>query len=126
MSGATRYTVCLSEHSASRSCAIGVSITKVADTKHPDTTVSNDDLIKAFEKKYASEFIKKGRLVVNDLHTATYSVPEQTDVFIDTATYDYVLHVASRDEQGIARTNYLDLTKILETMTSTVRVDTKP
>lgn len=121
----TSYTVCLAENSASQSCDIGINIVKAPDERHPAGVLSNEDLIKALEKKYASQTIGKDLKVVNGLHTAKYSVAEETQIFIETTTYDYILAMSQHDPLGKIRGDYTKISQVLSLLATTVSVSKK-
>ncbi len=120
LSANTSYTICLSEVSTSQSCDIGVSIVKAPDERHPSGVQSNEELIAAFKKKYSSQTIGSALAVVNGLHTAKYSMPEETQIFIETATYDYVLAISRHDAAGNVRNNYTQTGQVLSLLAKTI------
>ncbi len=119
------YTVCLSEVSTGQSCDIGVNVVKAPDESHPSGVVSNEDLIKVFEKKYSSQKITKDQKVIHGLHTLQYSVPDETQIFIETSTYDYVFSIFQHDALGNVRNNYSLIDQVLSRMMTTVNVAKK-
>lgn len=119
-----KYSVCLTEHGSS-SCAVGINIVVAPDEQHPEGVVSNEDLIRAFKSRYAKETITSRQNIVNGLHILVYSSPEETQAFIETATYDYNFIVSSINEQGNVRADFENIKKVLDSMLLTVKVQAK-
>src|SRR6266481_2266295 len=76
VTGSKNFSVCLVDKAKPQSCVIGLVISKAPDERYYTGVASNEYLMRAFEKKYSAQTIKKDQQIVNGLHTLKYSVPE--------------------------------------------------
>jgi hypothetical protein len=113
----TKYSECVFDEN--HVCAIGVNIEKSPDESNEVSAVSNEKLMKEFETKYSN--VQKDQMVVNNLHINKYSVADETQVFIETTDYDYILNISKLDSPN----NYETIKSVLDQLIPTLNISKK-